>query len=79
VTKISKYKEVLDQNEYTLIPFVIDTFGGIHPESMLFLKRLASKTAIYVGKNWKKVFKDIVADIQFCLARQVSRQIVTRR
>ena len=77
--KISKYKEVLDQNEYTLIPFVIDTFGGIHPESMLFLKRLASITAIYVGKNWKKVFKDIVADIQFCLARQVARQIVTRR
>jgi hypothetical protein len=77
--KLNKYKEILNQNEYTLVPFVIDTYGSIHPESMLFLKRLASITAIYVGTNWKKLFKDIVADIQFCMAGQVARQIVSRR
>jgi len=50
--KVSKYKEIASVNNYELIPFIIETYGGIGKAATALLKRMSVHSREYSSKEF---------------------------
>jgi hypothetical protein len=76
--KCTKYGSRLDPTTHTFIPFIMDIFGCIHRDSLLFLKNVATLSSANSRLGWETIYKNILANIQFKLAKSVANQILLR-
>jgi hypothetical protein len=50
--KHSKYDEIAETNDYEMIPFVLETYGGIGAEAVRLLKRLSKEQQGYTAQQF---------------------------
>lgn len=76
--KLTKYQAKLSAANINLVPFIVDIFGAIHPESLKFLQKIASMSSIKFDKPWQELTRNFITRIQTVLVNSVSNQFLAR-
>jgi hypothetical protein len=76
--KLKKYARFSEENHVTIIPFAIETFGGIGPMAQAFLHRVATFSARTHGIEDKMERKMMLQKLSFVTQRMVARMIIDR-
>jgi hypothetical protein len=68
--KVAKYKDVVNQDLVTFVPFVVSTLGSIAPQALLLLQKIASRAFDYgYTSDSASFFRVSVLSILSCVHR----------
>jgi hypothetical protein len=77
--KLKKYKDFAKENNVTVIPFAIETFGGFGNMALSFVERLSNFVAANKGTLKKTEKKYIMQRLSFLCQRKNANMILARK
>ena len=75
---MNKYSAPCQSEGISFFPVIVETFGGIHPDSVLVINKLARQLASQTGGKYEEVARHTYQRLGILLARGNSALITSR-
>lgn len=76
--KCTKYAPYVAANNVSFIPFIMETFGGLGTDAIMFIKRLATQAARHRGSEYKTEKKHLFQKLSITLQRGIASMLISR-
>ena len=76
--KCTKYAPYVAANNVSFNPFIMETFGGLGTEAVMFIKRLATQAARHRGTAYKTEKNHPFQKLSLTLQRGIASMLISR-